>query len=700
MHESHEGYRIEVTVDGKSVSVRDNGIGMSRTHLRDYFWTIGSSGKRGREAHDAGCVGMFGIGGFANFGVCDVLQVTSQDVDSGTGTRTGLSAADIREAGASIPSVSVQDSDVAAPRGTVVCGELSRTPDSNELNTYLKGFVRFVPIAITFNGETISQQRFADVEDRQNLTPIADGVKDWRDGDIALLGQIWEDRGHTIVVAIEGMRRAGDRIPLVGQLRFENGSLDVFKRGFKLCSTQVPSTIGISGRLDCDLFVPTAGRDSLDGATTTLLGQIGALMETVAVDTVLESSNRIAQHTRVFRLITRRGLIHKLDNVPVRLADGTESPLGTVKQRAKGKINVFFGTTQKHALNQVMQAQGHIVVQLSSDHYRRRAEQAYLERYCGAKPFEGIIECTEVYEKLSLFERIFLSELERNIAKSYEISNFKLVAGRLTENIPSFVRERASTQPLEIVVDVRHVEVAKLEGLGLNPLVYSLMGIFCREYIGPSLKKWSPRFFGDGALNLELFSKRRSELWVLVKDDIGVVRRGGQRQVVTRADVTVVNVADQQAPPPSGADRKHRLLLIADEDHKTGLAGYYIRLPSWAFDAYGDLVAGCDSHGVVWAGNKMTFVASDGVSAQFQYEIRLDEIVSADVDGVARAEGALELDRPLQEMFGGVYFPIPASLERFLVPRGSDEIRLDLHCEWIDMRTRKLWEAETPKEPV
>ena len=321
-----------------------------------------------------------------------------------------------------------------------------------------------------------------------------------------------------------------------------------------------------------------------------------------------------------------------------------------------------------------------------------------MRRYCQARPFEGIIECTEVYGELSLFERIFLSEIERNIAKSYEIADFQLVAGRLTENIPSFVRERTGTQRLEIVVDVRHAEVAKLESLGLNPLVYSLMGIFCREYLGPSLKKWSPRFFGDGALNLELFSKRRSELWILVKDDIGVVRRGGERQVVTRADVTVVNVADQHVPPPSGADKMHRLLLIADEDQRTGLAGYYIRLPSWAFDAYGDLVAGCDTHGVVWAGNKMMFVASDGVSAQFQYEIRLDEIVSTAVDGVARAEGALELDRPLQEMFGGVYFPIPASLERFLVPGGEDEIRLDLHCEWIDMRTRKLWEAEAPKE--
>ena len=696
---SHDQYRIDVVVDGAAVSVRDNGIGMSRTHLQDYFWTIGSSGKRGREAQQAGCVGMFGIGGFANFGVCDTLQVTSQDALSSTGTVTGLSAADIRKAGAAIPSVSAADSQAAAPRGTVVVGQLSRTPHAEELKTYLRGFVRFVPIAIRFNGDKISQERFTDVDDRDNLTAITDDGTEWQADDIALTGRMWEDRAHTIVVSIDDLHLRGERIPLAGQLRFEHGSIDVFKRGFKLCATQIPSTIGISGRLDCDLFVPTAGRDSLDANTASLLGQIGALLENVAVNAVLQSADRIAQHTRVFKFIVRRGLIHSLDDVPVRLADGTETPLGGVRRRAnEGEIGVFFGTTQKHALNQVMQAQGHIVVQLSSDRYRRKAEQNYLEQYCKARPFEGMIECTEVYDRLSLFERIFLSEIERNISRSYEITNFTLVAGRLTEDIPSFVRERSGPQPLEVFVDVRHAEVVKLEGLGLNPLVYSLMAIFCREYIGPSLKKWSPRFFGDGALNLELFSKRRSELWILVKDDIGVVRRGGQRQVVTRADVTVFDVANQEAAPQSPESRMHRLLLIADEDRRTSLAGYYIRLPDWAFDAYGDLVGGCDSHGVVWAGNKMTFVASDGVSAQFQYEIRLDEIVATAVDGLLRAEGALELDRPLQEMFGGVYFPIPSSLEKFLVPQGNDEIRLDLHCEWIDMRTKRLWEADTPEQ--
>ncbi len=99
----------------------------------------------------------------------------------------------------------------------------------------------------------------------------------------------------------------------------------------------------------------------------------------------------------------------------------------------------------------------------------------------------------------------------------------------------------------------------------------------------------------------------------------------------------------------------------------------------------------------MWAGNKILYVASDAVSAAFQYEIRLDEVVAADVNGVRRAEGAIQLEQSLQEMYDGLYFPIPSLLEAFLVPQGDDEIRVELHCDWIDMRTAKHW---TPREAV
>jgi len=167
---------------------------------------------------------------------------------------------------------------------------------------------------VTFNGENLSQRKFSDVDDRENLTEVGKS-QTWQEGDIAIEGKLYEDRGHALVAAISGMTLGEESIGLSGQIRFENGTIDVFKRGFKLCATQIGTSIGVSGRLDCDRFVPTAGRDSLDGPTTSLLGQIVSLLETVAVNAVLESPERIAQHTRIFKYIANRGLIEKLDGV-------------------------------------------------------------------------------------------------------------------------------------------------------------------------------------------------------------------------------------------------------------------------------------------------------------------------------------------------------------------------------------------------
>jgi hypothetical protein len=50
-----------------------------------------------------------------------------------------------------------------------------------------------------------------------------------------------------------------------------------------------------------------------------------------------------------------------------------------------------------------MQARGHLVVLLSSDRFRQDAERRYLEQFCGAKPFDGIIDCAERYLELNRF---------------------------------------------------------------------------------------------------------------------------------------------------------------------------------------------------------------------------------------------------------------------------------------------------------
>ena len=131
-----------------------------------------------------------------------------------------------------------------------------------------------------------------------------------------------------------------------------------------------------------------------------------------------------------------------------------------------------------------------------------------------------------------------------------------------------------------------------------------------------------------------------------------MVRKGGRRQVVTRSDVQVVNVtggSGQRELEPQPGKPHPRILHIIDKQGTTGLGGFYIRLPDTAFRAYGDLLPECESRGVVWAGNKILYVASDAISAAFQYEIRLDEVVAANIGGAVQDKGAIQLEKSLQE---------------------------------------------------
>ena len=151
--------RIDITVSGHSVRVRDRGIGMSPQDLRNLFWRIGASGKRTEEAREAGCVGRFGIGGFANFGVCETLIVTSQ-AENGPGQRTELSRSEIEGADGK-PQVAHQPSDQASPRGTIVEGILRAPAQLDELRQYAREIVRFCREPIYFNDSLISGDKIS-----------------------------------------------------------------------------------------------------------------------------------------------------------------------------------------------------------------------------------------------------------------------------------------------------------------------------------------------------------------------------------------------------------------------------------------------------------------------------------------------------------------------------------------------------------
>ena len=94
LHENDSELKVRVSFDkaAKTLTITDNGIGMSQQEAIDHLGTIAKSGTRdfvaklsGDQKNDAQLIGQFGVGFYSGFIVADKITVESR--------RAGLPAA-------------------------------------------------------------------------------------------------------------------------------------------------------------------------------------------------------------------------------------------------------------------------------------------------------------------------------------------------------------------------------------------------------------------------------------------------------------------------------------------------------------------------------------------------------------------------------------------------------------------------------
>jgi len=253
---------------------------------------------------------------------------------------------------------------------------------------------------------------------------------------------------------------------------------------------------------------------------------------------------------------------------------------------------------------------------------------------------------------------------------------------------------------LVINVDIRHPEIAKLERIGVSPMLFSMATEFCREYLSSVLKTKSPKFFGTGALNIDEIMKRRAELWRIEEGDIAIDPRGvaakttghyggvGIPQLVSSTSITQVEVAAPTTAFTStqviaeAPAREQKLLRIIDRSGSLGIAGYYFRIMDAPAKTFGNEIQTMTEMFAFWFGNRVTYVFSDGVETAFHYELRLNSFVTVDGD----AGGTVRLSKPIQEFDKAMFVEIPDKLEPFLVPAPGKDIYVTVNYDWIDLK--------------
>ncbi|KUH80913.1 MULTISPECIES: molecular chaperone HtpG [unclassified Mycobacterium] len=130
---------IEVDTEARTLTVRDNGIGMTHDEVVDLIGTLAKSGtgqlrQQLREAKDAAAseelIGQFGIGFYSTFMVADKVELLTRKAGESEATRWVSSG----EATYTIESVDA--SDAGAPQGTSVTLHLKPEDADDQLHDY------------------------------------------------------------------------------------------------------------------------------------------------------------------------------------------------------------------------------------------------------------------------------------------------------------------------------------------------------------------------------------------------------------------------------------------------------------------------------------------------------------------------------------------------------------------------------------
>ena len=712
-------YRIDVTFQENVCSISDNGIGMNRDELRNNFWTMGASGKTTSEAAAAGCIGIFGIGGFANFGVCEKLEVISRTQDCTSAHHTSLSRAAFGVERFALPIVTYKASDELDHRGTIVRGTAPSPFAANELIGYLLQFVRFVREPIYAEGRLISQEE----PDSPSGTyrTLADSLT-VGDSEFEVDFQLLADAGHNLSLRIVALRIGSNPVAAKGYVRLVHGQLDVYKRGFRICAVSISSRIGVSGFFDADILRPTAGRDTLEAKSITFLTQVFKRIESATWSYILDDGNLLANHTRLLPDFVNHGHLERLGNLNVTAQDKRQYTLAELRELSDQGRRIFF-TQSHHASSaaEVLQARGHIIVVSSADHQRKSVEIQFLRKYCKAEEFDNLIEFLEPYTDLDSFERSVLAELEFAIRRMFSPPPFRLSPGKLTLDAPIFWTNKKEGGDTLVLVDTRHGEFKKLRPLGFTPLFWSMIEAFCREYLGDTLKRQSPKFFGTGAIDLDAYSKSHAELWELLSTDIEVSRiqridtqsstpkvRAARIEIVRTADVQRITISSgvgvtstpeqqsQSGGPEPEPKRLPKILNIVDETGATGLQGYYLRIPESATAAFGELIRTFPTFAVIWFANRITWQTADLESTAFLFGILLDRLIRT---GGTKEIGHSSIELPtnkIQSYNDQIYFYIPPEIQGFLVPTPDDAKKIEITHELVDLGKPRAWTSRSP----
>ena len=494
---------IHINVDVNRIVIKDNGIGMNKEELRDNYWTAGKSGKNNQEARDAGVVGTFGIGALANFGVCQVLEITTHKYNE----QNAFYCKAVKD---DYDNIEISESNVPEI-GTQVIATLQAEKNISvgAAWDYVIPFVQYLDIPVYFNGTLISQKSY-----RQAIPNIEFKDCTFNTASYSFVfkyavsfekHQNYESKIYIKDICYDGHPWRGD-ILLDSQI----SNIFGLRNGFGLANIPISTSFQLGGLVNLDMLEPTAGREAINRKCVDELQHVITKAENLFAQ-IIAQKPIVDDYTLFLNYVIAHFSMELVDNVTITEANTTnlKVPFAAIKQAPKD-YRYYDGTNPDYPKSFVG-SEFHVVT-VTREYPRRELQRIFL-RQIGVERLIEQAGVEKVFDFVSLPTNYFTLayEIRKVLEKDYLILHNDVHFGKIKLGASIFVEQDKNGVVNVFLADTTEVKALLSIRETSNSIFVPMVKDFVRNYIYQQITPYIPSSSKEGIEQVCNFLKQNQE---------------------------------------------------------------------------------------------------------------------------------------------------------------------------------------------
>jgi len=709
--------KIQIIVREGSLSVQDDGIGMTEEVIKMNFWKAGSSGKKSELAQRSGVIGTFGIGAMANFGVCNTLRVESRNIESNTTLISSAKRADLQIGQDCIDLELVED---GRNPGTIIKAELDPAYNISEAEAseYLRQYVRFLPVLVLVNDTAvISQERFEDTLGNQvaGFEQVASRMVS--NGQLSGNLHTFINAQARVLAHIADITLNGNSIE--GEALFVQGGGQTFgfRNFFGLSPIPISGIYDFGGFVNSNILHPTAGREALSRESIQFANDLVSLIEAeISIDVAETTFADQNQQFQQYILSHNHNSLAKNVKISVLPGEHRQVPLGEVKDYEPRKSS-FYYAGQDQTIQQRFSGQDTNLFHVSQSNPRRKLQLQFLRNISKVDEVPDKVHVERIIQtQLTLEEAMFQVRLRGVLLDDYFMSDVDSAFAEISHGVNLHIEWKDQILQISIARDMPAVRMV-IESYRSAPEVFSGFVIdFVRENIYSQIRdkipsstrqgrdalyrrlkeneelfKYDLSDFGDAELLLADYLSGKANIEEVIRSSAGY--GGGQRQEVRKDEIGnveeelpgIIGTGDDVSPidvyvavPPimrSELTSQMKVLAVKEQYSKLNNFQMFLSLSERLAKREGEFLRQPHTTKLMWGSHRVIYIFTDNTGElSLYYDLKLKDALHTETTGGRMFPTTTIIIK------NRIFVPVPSVLESaFQIMSGTKEffVRFD-----------------------